>query len=171
MRYKSAFIFCVCILFTLAGCATAVSNAGTDSSDSMLIIGASLHRMDPDGHVYQENYLLDSLSVKNLDTAHVYNIGLTYNHAVSTLPQGIYCVNTISPYSNITLDYCGKPFFKLDPGKVVNAGYFVFAIDYPHHRYKLTKAFSDPQGLYGSLTKMEQESINRFIGNHKHTSK
>lgn len=170
MRHNLLFISCSFFLPMLTGCVTTGNLKNINSSNSLLIIGAQLHRMDSKGNVYSENYVVTALSVKNLDNQHVYNIGLNFNYAITTLPAGTYCLNNISPYSNVTLDYCGKPFFELKPDKVTNAGYFVFAVDYPDHNYKLTNAFVDPQYLYNHLSKMERESLGRFINEHKKVS-
>jgi len=136
MSLKPIFISCCCFLPLLLGCAADNAMDNGDSGNSMLVIGAQLDPMNPNGDVYGNPYLVSAISVKNLDTGRVYGMALDDNHAIAQLPAGTYCLNSLRPENSSPLVYCGKPFFTLAPHKIVVAGYFVFAIDYSDGGFK-----------------------------------
>jgi len=164
MSLKPIFIGCCCFLPLLLGCAADNAMDSSNSSNSMLVIGAQLNAMNPVGNVYNRRYVVSAVSVKNLASGQVYNMALDSGHAVAEIPAGSYCLNSLRPENSSPLVYCGKPFFTLVPHKIVVAGYFVFAIDYSDHNYTLSNALIDKQALFNQLSKTELKSLENFDG-------
>lgn len=159
--------FLILTITLLSACAT--SGAIPDTSDpnaSMVIIGVHDIRMDPDGHVYREGQAVYGLSLKNMKTGDLYPIVLTFDHAVATVPAGIYCVNSFKPYSNVEYPYCGQPLFELKPGVVSNAGYFEFAVDLRDGKYKLLEGAVRGDSLEKDLSETQLAAIQKFKEAH-----
>lgn len=164
MRCKSVFAL-LCAAATLAGCASNSDQPTTSAGQGMLVIGVVLNDMNDAGQVDGGRHAVNFLSVKDLDDGQVYDILLTSNHGVATLPAGTYCVNSLMPRHYASLSYCAKPFFKVAAGKILVAGYFEFALDMPTHSYTLVNSFTNPQGLFDSLSQSAKHRLASFSRN------
>ena len=163
MRCKFGFTM-LCAAAILAGCASNASQSSADVGQGMLVIGVVLYDMNEAGRVDvgSGQYAVNSLSVKSLSNGQMYDIQLTSNHGMATLPAGTYCVNSILPQNYAPLTYCAQPFFKVSPGKILVAGYVDFAVNFPTHSYKLVDSFNNPQGLFDSLSKTDKDTLATF---------
>lgn len=164
MRHKHILAL-VCAAAILNGCASTSNTSSSNTGNGMLVIGVVLHGMNDAGQVDSGQYPVSSLSVKNLDDGQSYDIQLSANHGMATLPAGTYCVNSIVPQNGASLTYCAQPFFKIDAGKILVAGYFEFAENLPTHSYKLVDSFTNPQGLFDSLSQTDKDTLARFSRN------
>lgn len=163
MSIKPVLLAC-CVSLLVAGCASDNSIESAAAGNGMLVIGAQLDPMNPNGDVYGNPYLVSAISVKNLDTGRVYGMALDDKHAIAELPPGTYCFNSLTPQGSSPLVYCGKPFFALAPHKILVTGYFVFGMDHSNNSYTLHKVFVDKQGLFNRLSKTEVGSLENFDG-------
>jgi len=161
MSIKPVLLAC-CVLPLLAGCASYDSMESAASGNGMLVIGAQLNPMNPSGDTYGNPYVLNAISVKNLDTGQVYGMVLDANHAIAELPAGTYCIYSLKPENSSPLVYCGKPYFALTPHKITVTGYFYFGMDYSDNTYTLNRAFVDKQGLFNRLSKAEVKTLENF---------
>jgi hypothetical protein len=158
----------VVVFAALLGCASDSSSSGVSPTDSLIMIGVELTRMDPNGSASNQGEMLVALSLREVTTGQVHHIELTgEDHAVAVLPAGIYCLNELNPYDTMTLTYCREPFFQLKPGEVENAGYFVFSIDFRNQKFKLNNSFLDMKGLESSLNLREKNLIEKFRKSHE----
>ena len=169
MRCKFVFAT-LCAAAILAGCASNSDQATANAGQGMLVIGVVLNDMNDADQVDGGQHAVNSLSVKNLDNGQSYDIQLTSNHGMATLPAGTYCVNSILPRHYVSLSYCAKPFFKVAAGKILVAGYFDFAVDMPTHSYTLVDSFTNPQGLFDSLSQADKDTLASFSRNGAATS-
>lgn len=149
----------------LTGCASSGNQPAISRGQGMLVIGAVLHNMNDAGQMGSRTYPVESMSVKNLDNGQAYNIQLTSNHGMLILPTGTYCVSSILPQDGAPLTYCGQPYFKVDAGKILVAGYLEFAMNIPTHSYKLVNSFTNPQGLFDSLSQADKDTLANFTHN------
>lgn len=161
MRCKYAFAM-LCAAAILGGCASSEHQPAVSRGQGMLVIGVVLHDMNYADQVDGGQYAVSSLSVKSLDDGQAYHIPLTSNHGMLILPAGTYCVNNILPQSGAPLIYCGQPYFKVDAGKILVAGYLEFAQNIPAHSYTLVNSFTNPQGLFDSLSQADKDTLANF---------
>lgn len=151
----------------LSGCASSGNQPAISQGQGqgVLVIGVVLHDMNYADQVGGGQYAVSSLSVKSLDNGQTYNIQLTSNHGMLILPAGTYCVTSILPQGGAPLTYCGQPYFKVDAGKILVAGYLEFAMNIPTHSYKLVNSFTNPQGLFDSLSQADKDTLANFSHN------
>lgn len=154
------FLILLCVALVMAGCATTPPAGNT--GQGMLVIGVVLHGMNGAGQPDADQYPVSAMSVKNLNTGQTFNIQLSSNHGLASLPAGIYCVNSITPTKGARLVYCAQPFFNVNAGKILVAGYIEFAINLPSQTYKLVGSFANPQGLFDSLSPSDKNTLANF---------
>lgn len=164
MRCKCTFAI-LCAAAILGGAASAADTPVSSTGDGMLVIGAKLYNMNNAGVVDYSQYPLSTLSVKNLDSGRAYNIELDSNHGMTALPAGTYCLNSVRPQNSSPLVYCAKPFFRVNAGKILVAGYFDFAVNLSGHSYKLVNSFHNPQGLFDALSQADKDTLASFSNN------
>lgn len=155
----------LCAAAILTGCASGANQPAISQGQGMLVIGAVLHDMNDAGQMGSRTYPVESMSVKSLDNGQAYNIQLTSNHGMLILPAGTYCVNSLLPQAGAPLTYCARPFFKVNSGKILVAGFFEFALNLPAHSYTLVDAFSNPQGLFDGLSQADKDTLANFSHN------
>ncbi|MGH8362083.1 MAG: hypothetical protein ACRESQ_01895 [Gammaproteobacteria bacterium] len=151
MRRKCIFAFVGIVVF-LAGCASTTHAVAGNPGNGMLVIGVLLHEMNAAGQVGSGLYPVNSVAVKNLDTGRIDSIRLSSGHGIAILSAGTYCVDSVLRPNGDALTYCAQPYFKVNAGKILVAGFVEFALNPPTHTYKLVGAFTDPQGLFNSLS-------------------
>ena len=164
MRRKSIFGL-MGIVALLAACASTGHAIAGNPGNGMLVIGVLLHEMNAAGQVGSGLYPVSSVAVRNLDTGHVDAIQLSSNHGIATLSAGTYCVDSLLRPNGDALTYCAQPYFKVNPGKILVAGFIEFALNPPTHTYKLVGAFTDPQGLFDSLPASAKDRLANFSQN------
>lgn len=161
MRGKRIFALVGIVAF-LAGCASTSHAVAGNPGNGMLVIGVLLHEMNAAGQVGSGLYPVNSVAVRNLDTGQVDSIQLDSNHGIATLSAGTYCVDSVLRPNGETLSYCARPYFRVDAGKILVAGFVEFALNRPTHTYKLVGAFTNPQGLFDSLPSDAKDRLANF---------
>ncbi|HKS93320.1 MAG TPA: hypothetical protein VJS16_01535 [Gammaproteobacteria bacterium] len=164
MRRKCIFGLMGIVAF-LAACASTSHAVAGNPGNGMLVIGVLLHEMNAAGQMGSGLYPVSSVAVRNLDTGHVDAIQLSSNHGIATLSAGTYCVDSLLRPNGDTLTYCAQPYFKVNAGKILVAGFIEFALNPPTHTYKLVGAFTDPQGLFDSLPADAKDRLADFSQN------
>lgn len=164
MRHKCVFGLMGIVTF-LAGCVSTTYAVAANPGNGMLVIGVLLHDMNGAGQVGSGLYPVSSVAVKNLDTGRVDSIQLSSSHGIATLSAGTYCVDSLLRPNGDALTYCAQPYFKVNAGKIVVAGFIEFALNPPTHTYKLVSAFTDPQGLFDSLPASAKDKLADFSQN------
>ncbi|MGB9429947.1 MAG: hypothetical protein WCC11_08765 [Gammaproteobacteria bacterium] len=162
MRTKYLFAIACVMFICFAGCASTDGEPAGTSNNGALVIGVVLNDMDYVGRVDSAQYPVSQMSVKNLTSGQVYDIYLTSNHGIATLPSGTYCFNSLRPQGSTPLVYCAKPFFSINAGKILVAGFFEFAVNFHTRSYKLVDSFTNPQGLFDSLSQSEKDTLAGF---------
>lgn len=163
---STKYLLTIILIFFLSACATGPGDNISDPNASMVIIGAESLAMDPDGHVYErQQQFVEQLGLKNMATGIIYPVPLGFNHGIATVPAGTYCIDNLDG-----LQYCGQPLFELKPGVVLNAGYFVFAVNRRNGKYKLYKAGVYGDELMSTQTKDQLKAIQRFKDAHPVTA-
>lgn len=165
-RLAAIFLILVAAL-ALSGCASGSASSGASPTDSLVMIGVELVRMDPTGKASDQAEGVVAISLREVTTGAVHHIDLTGgDRAVAVLPAGIYCLNELNPYDTMTLTYCREPLFQLKAGTVENAGYFTFSIDFTNQKFKLNSSFQDMKTLESSLNLREKNIVKKFRQDH-----
>lgn len=167
VRFSAGFLLLVVSLVS-SGCASESASSGVSANDSLIMIGVDLRRMNPDGTTSDQGENLVAISFREVTTGQVYRASITGgDQAVAVLPAGVYCLNELNPFDSLSLSYCREPLFKLEAGKVENAGYFVFSIDYKSHQLKLSSSLQDMKNLEMSLNRRERNLVEKFRKDHE----
>ncbi len=87
--------------------------------------------------------------LKNIDTGRTYKSSATRADqvAVFDVPQGTYCLYSVNLYVNMELEYCKSPNFRVEEGKINNAGKWRLGYSYESHAMLLVYAFKDPDAV------------------------
>jgi hypothetical protein len=156
MTTKTALVFVLCFL------ASSLARAA-DNNDGLLLIEVKVKSVgDLNVTVWDPNDAgAHSFRLKNLKSGKAYGV-LTIDSDMKMMevPAGIYCLASITFGGGSTqLYYCGEPFFKVEAGRVNNAGRWRFLYHYRDMKGRLFSATEDMDGLLADAKKRYPEKF------------
>jgi hypothetical protein len=134
----------ILVLSLLGACATSPA-AASKSEEATLLLQLDAEQLNNKGQPKGVGVFLFSYKLKNLETGKIYTVTSRKQNTPDILhiAPGPYCLYSVSPYANVELTFCSEPFFKVEPGRMNNAGKWRFGISFESHTRTLIYSMRD----------------------------
>ncbi|BDY06981.1 hypothetical protein [Ferrimonas sp. YFM] len=162
MRLFSLILF----LSLLAGCASKPINKDIDGGDGYILMGFILKSMSNKGTLFDDREPVTSITIKNIDTRESFKIDLVGNNfALKKVSPGVYCLNKITTYKNVSFKLCDKGRIAVNSGQIKNAGYWIAGVNYDNSRPMFKLFYKDTYkiNLYENAAKIYSGDLTDFL--------